>query len=555
MTSASEINDEETLRAWLETRPREDAVLLARRSAMRVLPLWGAEMATEWARKEGLTALPLLRCGLISAVAASVLAQRSDTYDAAAFAATTSARYALSNAKYAVSDAKKALARAAHAAFADASTEADSATDAANAANTAALAVLTGASGADAALYAASIVNIEYTDEFDVQAACWRALKQDAIGLENGDDLFRTPLWPDAAPDCLIQATKQMLQIWDADPVSRWAFWRRWWDSVIVGRPLNPLLQRAIVKGIDDEAWSDPDAVASRILEIESQFSNSSDVDLYTATLFDFTFDKMAGVMRAVPLPEDWEHLNNSERLSDFLTDAGELREKLDLMCSALRAEGRAMQGAGIVATYTTAVLDELKRAENIGELRVGMLMEYGRILESAANSDEVNKEFGLLASALKSNVECLRGLIRDHFAYTLARSSILKSIRLEDDVDPVRVLSLFRDLVLEAKEARASKLVPMSKEDAAVLADILDSVDDKIRALAVSDDAENRSSLKRDMDFQMAKVGATYAVYRDRAKVVSKGAGDVSDDVLKWSKRGEGLWALARRLWDSLSG
>ncbi len=352
-------------------------------------------------------------------------------------------------------------------------------------------------------------------------------------------------------------ATKEakMLSNWDTDPKPRWAFWRRWWNGVVTGRPLDPKLQLALVEEIDDETWRDPDKVAARIVEIEEEFHKSADVDLYTATLFDFTFDKMAGVMRAVPLPQDWEHLDDPDRLSEFLRDASELREKLDLMCTALRAEGRAMQGAGIVATYAIAVLDELKRAENLGELRVGMLMEYGRILESAANSDETHKEFGLLSPALKANVESLRALVRDHFAYTLARSSVLKSIRLEDDADPVRVLSLFRDLVLDAKEARASKLVPISREDAAILSDILDSVDNKIRALAVSDDADNRSSLKRDMDFQMAKVGATYAVYRDRAKAVSKGAEGVSDDVLKWSKRGEGLWALARRLWDSLSG
>lgn len=537
MTSASEINDEETLRAWLETRPREDAVLLAHRSAMRVLPLWGAEMAAEWTRKNGLTALPLLRCGLISAVAA--LVPTAHISRAAYIVANTAAyadRIAAATASYTAATALDAITAAAAAATTNTSV---AAFDPATAAIT--------IDAADAAAYAVL--------RFSGSANVWEALKIDAELLENGVAIGTIPLWQNVSPDWFIEAHVGMIKVWDADPRPRWAFWRRWWLGVVTGQPLDSQLQLAIVEGIDNETWLDPDAVAARILEIEEEFLNSSDVDLYTATLFDFTFDKMAGVMRAVPLPEDWEHLNNPERLSDFLTDAGELREKLDLMCVALRAEGRAMQGAGIVATYATAVLDELKRAENIGELRVGMLMEYGRILESAANSDEVNKEFGLLASALKSNVESLRGLIRDHFAYTLARSSVLKSIRLEDDVDPIRVLSLFRDLVLEAKEARASKLVPMSKEDAAVLSDILDSVDDKIRALAVSDDAENRSSLKRDMDFQMAKVGATYAVYRDRAKAVSKGAGDVSDDILKWSKRGEGLWALARRLWDSLSG
>lgn len=63
-----------------------------------------------------------------------------------------------------------------------------------------------------------------------------------------------------------------MLAIWDGDPPDRWAFWRRWWEGAKTGQPLDPELQLAIVKGIDEECWKDPDKVAERIAQIEDQF-------------------------------------------------------------------------------------------------------------------------------------------------------------------------------------------------------------------------------------------------------------------------------------------
>ncbi|WP_305970471.1 MULTISPECIES: hypothetical protein [unclassified Mameliella] len=55
---AEDFEDQRTLVAWLRERPRRDAVVIAHRTALRALPLWGAAMGEDWARKGDLTALP-----------------------------------------------------------------------------------------------------------------------------------------------------------------------------------------------------------------------------------------------------------------------------------------------------------------------------------------------------------------------------------------------------------------------------------------------------------------------------------------------------------------
>ncbi len=63
-----------------------------------------------------------------------------------------------------------------------------------------------------------------------------------------------------------------MQALWHNDGNKRWEFWARWWESAVRGEPLDPNLQLAIVQGIDEETWKDPDKVAARIVEIEARF-------------------------------------------------------------------------------------------------------------------------------------------------------------------------------------------------------------------------------------------------------------------------------------------
>ncbi len=94
MVEISDIKDRESLRAWLEALPfdedenRRIAVTIAHRAAMRVLPqYWQLSISSASARKNDLTALPILRCSLISGVAGTMPTPEIRSAAFAAFAA------------------------------------------------------------------------------------------------------------------------------------------------------------------------------------------------------------------------------------------------------------------------------------------------------------------------------------------------------------------------------------------------------------------------------------------------------------------------------------
>lgn len=68
---ASDVMDREALQNWLRTRPMCDSISIAHRAALRMAPMWFSAMAVDWAHKNELTALPLVRLNLTSGVALS----------------------------------------------------------------------------------------------------------------------------------------------------------------------------------------------------------------------------------------------------------------------------------------------------------------------------------------------------------------------------------------------------------------------------------------------------------------------------------------------------
>ncbi|MDZ7906393.1 MAG: hypothetical protein U5N55_11900 [Cypionkella sp.] len=111
-----------------------------------------------------------------------------------------------------------------------------------------------------------------YAAGFD-EGQSWQAITQDARALEAGQDLTHIPLWQGTPPpDWFTKADAQTRAIWDKDPAT-WAFWRRWWDGVINGKPLPLDLQRDVAL-LGEAIWqAGPQAVAREIAAIEEKFA------------------------------------------------------------------------------------------------------------------------------------------------------------------------------------------------------------------------------------------------------------------------------------------
>lgn len=250
------VNHDE-LESWIKTRPREDAILIALRAALRVFPFWASQMGEAWARKGDFSCSLLLRCSLTSGVARS--------YSDAKFRA-------------AASQSADAHAAAAYAARAAAAVVADAVSaDAARAA--------TYAARASASHSANSLLAASAADAVEVATAClpiWRYVEEDVACLDNGEELLNSSIWYGDKPERIrtIEATAlQNLTRETGDPNS---FWHRWWRGAVSGQWLDWNLQREVAL-IPDDIWQQgPKAVMVAIAEIEARYAPAQQPDLET---------------------------------------------------------------------------------------------------------------------------------------------------------------------------------------------------------------------------------------------------------------------------------
>ncbi len=256
---ASEIRDRDSLEAWLDERPQEDAVVIGQRAACRVAPIAWARSA-EIVRDRDYETLAVCRALLTTGVA--VRSASSTIQDAVnnAFAMV-----------YASEDKESSDAAdddaPAHARYA--ATQAVSGADAAD----------YGIDAIECAVKAATA-----TANTAASRAMWDQICLDAVRLENGN-LHGAPLWHGIYPDWFAEAERGTRAIWPQDPPERWAFWTRWWDGVLSGRHVDWELQRQVAL-IPDDIWRQgPDAVAEAIAKLEESGEPDAALDAEIARM------------------------------------------------------------------------------------------------------------------------------------------------------------------------------------------------------------------------------------------------------------------------------
>jgi hypothetical protein len=262
-----EIRDGGSLEGWLKGRPREEALYIAQRAALRVLPVWVEAREDDRARERASKAQPVLRAILTSGVARKF--PTSAVKDAAARAV---ARATAAAARAADAFAARATAAAARAARPTADVAAD-AFAARAAADVAADTFATRAAAARAAraafaTRAAAARAARATDAFalrvaDAATAAWAEIRADARALLDGTAETR-PLWA-AMPGRATPLIGHMRDTW-APATPGGAFWMRWYQGFLDGTPLPWDLQRDIAL-IPDEDWQKGEAHLARLIE------------------------------------------------------------------------------------------------------------------------------------------------------------------------------------------------------------------------------------------------------------------------------------------------
>ncbi len=276
--SLADFKNNDALRAWLRTQPREVSVALAARAALRVLPILLTAERKGYMRD---VVLPVFRAAAVAWAAGKYPAHETEL----AAAAAAYAAYAAAAPAAADAYAAACAADAAYAAFAaDAAYAADAAAyaaavaafaaDAAYAAAAAALAVRGDAAHiVDATAFGFGHLVSAARAAAAVSAAAagraagsffWSALSADATRLEDGATasvIAGSPLWPQGQPVRL----RSLWKVLEAGLVAEkqdWQVWTVWYDDRLAGRDREEKRELAYLR-IADELWKQGPAIVN----------------------------------------------------------------------------------------------------------------------------------------------------------------------------------------------------------------------------------------------------------------------------------------------------
>lgn len=515
-----EIKSEDDLGAWLKKLPQETeadqqrarqiAAGIAHRAAMRVSPLawrWLHDFPDK--KKRDVTECAILWPLLISGCEAGF--SHTEIIADAARAAAYSAAYA-ADAAYAVG--------AAYAAYA----------------------------AADAA-YAAAYASYAAADAADAADASWWAVVQDCELIEKGEDCMAAPLWHDAK-NPLANVWADLANDLSAAPADQgWRFWIDWYERALTGQPQDwPLLKQ--VAEIDETHWrAGPAAVWAQIQELlPKELGPDASAVVLNAALADFRLDQINQVMQFSPFADDLRHLDDPEQLRRFLRDAEDLRRSAGTLCEALSA-GTGMQGAGQVVVYLQHIEQVMAQAEDTEALSIGLIIEYGALLEAYALDDTTRAEFGPLFTALGGCVDRLRRLVQDHFSRALVRMAPLDDLAEGDAPTPWETLAEVRQVLDSMRDAHKRGLAPMSPEVQAVLRDMANQIERQARAYDGASSDEARQSYQREINYRASQLLVTVKLFLVRTSQSGRSFGDAVDWLLKQVKRAKGVSDLLETL------
>lgn len=356
MVEIADIEDKDSLRAWLENQPREVSVWIAFRAAARALPVWwGGVLSEEWAQQLDLTSLAVLHALLVSAVASrdtrtnqlkiahAAHAARARTFDEAATTRGTIASVAVRASRAALMSAfavRTMPSREGRAHTGDAVEYAASA-------------------AADAAARSA-VADIDAKAAFDAtDELVWKSVRTDATKASQGQLPDALSLWHDVQNPFEKDWTDIKAQVAASPDAADWQFWIDWYDAQLAGRtmlrdPVRTWDMLEEIALIDPETWdAGPDVVNPKIREIWELYRLRVEVAALQAEKEAFLAARASHAQRSHNQPPEglvddqpevarqitivWDSLDDArDELEEDTPDKGKLRHIADRLLSAL---------------------------------------------------------------------------------------------------------------------------------------------------------------------------------------------------------------------------
>ncbi len=496
MTKARDIRDEDSLKAWLETQPREVSALIASRAALRVMPVWADYCLFGRGKERDVTPVPVLWANLISSV---VAVSPTDDMKAPARAAA-SAIYASASA-YAAS-------ASAYAAYGSASATYDSAF---------------GATATGAVVNAAAVT---------ASSAVWSAVRSDALAIEAGKNVTTAPLWPGEGAEA-----NPLADLWHKvatqgfTPDSPYDFWRRWYDTLLdpARHPPMPHDMLYEIALIDPEIWEGaPEDLAREIAGIEARYVAPKKTALAKAGYFDFiAADKQ---LRMIGVEADFESLTD-EQIAECRKKLREWAEELQDWRDYAQDEVSGNRPSTLLRVVDK-ILDHIARDPSSEEFSVRRYISLGSDLRRISLDENQRDRVGdTLAEMLDGRIYDFSRIGANCFGQALEGLAPLNEMELGDNVPEV-LIEIMQKGLAAIREADPEVLAQVEPEGRAILDAAIEAAENP-KTLAV---------LRKRFAEKYAGVSATIGRSLEKGREVAGAAASKFDDAVKWFKRWETL-------------
>ncbi len=535
MTDAADIEGEESLKAWLETRAAEDSIWIAHRAAARVLPIWWDYCLSD----------PHKELAAISCLRALLISSERTRYSSPEIRKSAAFEYSLP--KHAAS------VRAAHVAASAAVSAPTRATYAA-------------ASGL--IKFAREKVDLTKETEFSsaraaayAGLAAWKQVRHDARFLEHSPRGPRA-IWDDGEDPIghLWRSVKRRIPKKSASNADYHSFWLPWYEDLREGRHprFSGDLQKSIAL-IEQNEWEQGDIHVNNVVIpalvrgdaldviIEDAVEEPSSTALADAYPTDFAFDAIAKVMRMIGIEDDNAHLRKPEIVQAFSDDAEEVRDALQDFADYASDIAGGGNYAGVLKRSAEKVLTEFTRTKDQTHLRARRIVKLAEELELFSQDEDARADIkGPLTKILDDAMVELKALCRKHFGPSYLALAPLADLKLEH-VDQDAVLAMFDDIIIRLQSGAQDDVVVLDAEGQAVLQSMLRELHESREILKGASSDQFRLIIENRFAQNSGALGLTLNRYAEQSYRTLGTIHSTGKEAVSIHKTVKGLWDILK--------